>query len=165
MKLKIYNHENDIKTFFAGPCHRNQPYLLCGLRTSLSPSLLLSLVVKYVSGRCAGDFEHPRETARHGTKCWNSEWDFTLALRSIHTARPYKVLRQDSVYSVDNFFGGYIGIDDTRYLLHVKRLEAGVICGAYCRIQLSSRPFLLSCRHAYNDPMHNACHWNFRRSE
>ncbi|HVU97695.1 MAG TPA: hypothetical protein VHE34_20870 [Puia sp.] len=81
-------------------------------------------------GRLALFGDHPSITAVGiGKKYWNSEWDFVMAFRFVHTAQPYNVLRQDSVYSVDNFFGGYIGIDYTRYLLHAKRLEAGVVCG------------------------------------
>lgn len=81
-------------------------------------------------GRLALFGDHPSITAiGAGKKNWNSEWDITLAFRFIHTAQPYTVLRQDSVYTVDNFFGGYIGLDYTRYLLHIKRLEAGLLCG------------------------------------
>jgi hypothetical protein len=81
-------------------------------------------------GRLALFGDHPSITAIGvGKKNWNFEWDITLAFRFIHTAQPYHVLRQDSVYTVDNFFGGYFGFDYTRYLLHIRRLEAGLLCG------------------------------------
>jgi len=73
---------------------------------------------------------HPSITAIGiGKKNWTSEWDFVLALRFLPSAQPYTVLRGDSLYSSINFFGGYLGLDYTRYLIHVKRLEAGLIAG------------------------------------
>lgn len=81
-------------------------------------------------GRLAFLGDHPSITAiGAGKKYWHSEWDFTLAFRFINTPQPYTVLRRDSVYSVNNFFGGAIGFDYTRYLLHVKGHEAGLLAG------------------------------------
>jgi len=69
---------------------------------------------------------HPNLTAiTVGRKNWFSEWDFTIAFRFINTAHPYAVLQQDSLYSENSFFGGYIGIDYTRYLFQSRRFEAG----------------------------------------
>ena len=81
-------------------------------------------------GRLALLGVHPSITAFGiGRKTWSSEWDFNVALRFAKTAQPYTVLRRDSVYTVNHFFGGYIGVDYTRYLLHSKRFEAGVLFG------------------------------------
>ena len=77
-------------------------------------------------GKLARFGVHPNITAiAVGRKSWFSEWDLTLALRFINTAHPYSILRQDSLYSVNNFLGGYLGIDYTRYLLQSRRFEAG----------------------------------------
>lgn len=81
-------------------------------------------------GKLASFGRHPSITAIGvGLKNWNSELDVTLAFRFVHTANPYTVLREDSIYTVDHFFGGYIGLDYTRYLLHTRRFEVGSLVG------------------------------------
>jgi hypothetical protein len=73
---------------------------------------------------------HPSITALSaGRRNGFSEWDFTIAFRFVPTPEPYTVLRQDSVYSIHNFFGGYIGLDYTRYLIESKRFEMGPLLG------------------------------------
>ncbi len=58
-----------------------------------------------------------------------NEWDLVMDFRFINTPTPYKVLRQDSLYDRTYFFGGYVGIDYTRYFIHAPRFETGLIAG------------------------------------
>jgi hypothetical protein len=73
---------------------------------------------------------HPSITALSaGKRTGIAEWDFTMALRFVPTPEPYTVLRQDSLYSVHNFFGGYIGLDYARYIVQSRRFEMGPLAG------------------------------------
>jgi hypothetical protein len=93
-------------------------------------NLYLGAGVWIPQGRLARFGAHPSITGIGvGKKTWFSEWDITLAFRFNSTAQSYTVLREDSVYNLNHFFGGYFGLDYTRYILHAKRFETGLLFG------------------------------------
>ncbi len=73
---------------------------------------------------------HPTLGIQAGIRGTNDEVDFTLNFKFGKTPRYYAVLRSDSLYSFNHFFGGYIGLDYAHYFYHSTSFEAGLMGGA-----------------------------------
>ncbi len=73
---------------------------------------------------------HPSLGFQIGGRSKRSELDLTMQFRFIKSSDNYYVFRSDSLYAVDHFSGGYIGLDYTFYFLHTTDLEIGAIAGA-----------------------------------
>lgn len=100
------------------------------LREQKSYSIYFGAGAWIPTGRLALFGSHPTITAVGiGKKSRLYEWDFTIAFRFAATAHPYTVWRQDSLYTTSNFFGGCIGLDLTRYIIHTRLFEAGPLAG------------------------------------
>ena len=72
---------------------------------------------------------HPAIGISFGGRAARDELDFTLQFRFINSKNSYNVLRQGTLYSQDGYFGGYIGLDYARYLIHKTSYELGIIGG------------------------------------
>jgi hypothetical protein len=73
---------------------------------------------------------HPSFGFQVGQHKNSNEIDLTIQFRFLKSAMPYTVLRSDSLYDLTHFFGGYIGLDYTRYLLKNSDVELGLLVGA-----------------------------------
>ena len=60
----------------------------------------------------------------------NDELDITFQFRFLNSKNSYEILRQNTLYPMHNYFGGYIGIDYTRYFIHQTSYEFGLLGGA-----------------------------------
>ena len=72
---------------------------------------------------------HPSLGFQVGGRGKRYELDLTLACRFINTPGKYFVSRNDSLYALNHFFGGYLGIDYSYYFFHSTNFEAGLIAG------------------------------------
>lgn len=72
---------------------------------------------------------HPSLGFQLGGRGKSNEIDLTIQLRFGNTPGRYYVSRNDSLYSLDHYFGGYIGIDYTHYFFRSIHFETGVIGG------------------------------------
>lgn len=70
---------------------------------------------------------HPTIGFQIGGKKKRNELDLTMQIRFLRTPGNYYVVRNDSLYPLNHFFGGYIGLDYTYYVLHSTNFEAGLI--------------------------------------
>ena len=59
----------------------------------------------------------------------HNQFDFTLQFRFLQSANPYFVNRNNVLYESQHFFGGYIGIDYTYYLVSKQSYDFGVLAG------------------------------------
>jgi hypothetical protein len=73
---------------------------------------------------------HPSFGFQIGQHTQSHEFALTLQFRFSQAESPYKVVRNDSLYELTHFFGGYIGLDYTRYLLRNDDVEFGLLVGA-----------------------------------
>jgi hypothetical protein len=73
---------------------------------------------------------HPTLGLLAGVRNERNELDLNLAFRFVRTANDYVVWRSDSLYPRHYFFGGYIGLDYTRYFMMEGRWEMGAVIGA-----------------------------------
>jgi len=60
----------------------------------------------------------------------SNELDLTLQFRPGNASHAYTVRRSDSLYTLNNFTGGYIGLDFAHYFYTGIHLEAGLMAGA-----------------------------------
>jgi hypothetical protein len=73
---------------------------------------------------------HPSVGLLLGRRNDKNEYDLNWNLRfGYPTPKTYTFLRYDTLYSTNYYDGGYIGFEDTRYLLHRKYLDVGVTSG------------------------------------
>ncbi len=73
---------------------------------------------------------HPQFGLQFGGRGKNNELDLTLQVRVGRSSHYYTVLRSDSVYSRNNFTGGYVGLDFAHYFYTSTNFEAGLLVGA-----------------------------------
>ena len=59
----------------------------------------------------------------------SNEFDLTLLCRFGYTQGMYYVSRSDSLFALDHFLGGYIGLDYSHYFFQAVRWEAGLTGG------------------------------------
>lgn len=73
---------------------------------------------------------HPSVGVQLGKRNKLNEYDVTWCFRFLHpTPQEYSFVRQDTLYTSRYYDGGYIGFEYTRYLVHKKYLDFGVISG------------------------------------
>ena len=73
---------------------------------------------------------HPSLGISFGGRSKNDELDLTLQFKFINSKNSYDILRQNTIYNIDHFFGGYIGIDYSKYFIHKTSYELGWLAGA-----------------------------------
>lgn len=72
---------------------------------------------------------HPSLGFQLGGRGKSNEFDLTMQFRFVNTPGKYYVSRHDSLYALNHFFGGYIGIDYSHYFIHSTNFEMGAIGG------------------------------------
>jgi len=72
---------------------------------------------------------HPDFGLMFGWRRKKNEIDLTMIASILKTAHNYQVLRNDTLYSRNNFGDGCMGLDYTRYILHAYNFEAGIAGG------------------------------------
>ncbi len=72
---------------------------------------------------------HPSIGMQLGGRGKSNEFDFTMQFRFVNTPGKYYVSRHDSLYALNHFFGGYIGIDYSHYFIRSANFEMGATGG------------------------------------
>ena len=72
---------------------------------------------------------HPSLGFQFGARDNSNQLDITLQFRFSKSASPYTIERKNALYESDNYFGGYIGIDYTRYLVNKLNFDLGLLGG------------------------------------
>jgi hypothetical protein len=72
---------------------------------------------------------HPTFGVHFGARSLRHEIDLTLQIRYLNSANTYAVKRDGHLDSTDYYFGGYIGLDYTYYLVSKKRYDIGFLLG------------------------------------
>lgn len=72
---------------------------------------------------------HPSLGFQFGARDNSNQIDITLQFRFIKSTNPYTIERKNVLYDLDNYFGGYFGLDYTRYLVNKLNFDLGLLCG------------------------------------
>ena len=72
---------------------------------------------------------HPAFGMMVGHRNKLNEFDMSFAFRFIRTPGDYTIMRGGTLYDRHHFFGGYFGLDYTRYFIHSLHFETGIIGG------------------------------------
>ena len=67
----------------------------------------------------------------------SNEFDLTLLCRFGYTQGMYYVSRSDSLFALDHFLGGYIGLDYSHYFFQAAHWEAGLTEGVATMVLIS----------------------------
>jgi hypothetical protein len=73
---------------------------------------------------------HPSVGMQGGIRNEKNELDIGLSVRFIRSSNNYVVLRNDSLYTLDDYVGGYIGVDYTHYFFQETHFQSGLMIGA-----------------------------------
>ncbi len=73
---------------------------------------------------------HPTVGFQFGYHHNANDLALTLQFKFIQSAHPYVVLRNNQLYDLTHFFGGYIGMDYTRFLYTGEAFQFGLMAGA-----------------------------------
>ena len=97
----------------------------------LQPAFVATLIsgVWLPSGNAKILGAHPTIGFQFCGKNKRNELDLTMQLRFANTPNNYYVFRSDSLYALNHFFGGYIGLDYTHYFIRSTNFEAGLTAG------------------------------------
>lgn len=72
---------------------------------------------------------HPSIGMQFGGRFDRHQVDFTLQFRFIKSANTYTVKRNNNLYDLDHYFGGYIGLDYNYYFINKIKTDLGIIAG------------------------------------
>jgi hypothetical protein len=72
---------------------------------------------------------HPSLGFQFGARDNSNQLDLTLQFRFSKSANNYTIKRNNSFYDLGNYFGGYIGLDYTHYLVNKLNFDLGVLGG------------------------------------
>ncbi len=72
---------------------------------------------------------HPSVGFEVGSRTKWNEYVLVIDFRFINAAQDYTVIRRDTALTSNKYFGGYMGLEYTRYLLHPSRFDIGVAGG------------------------------------
>ena len=73
--------------------------------------------------------DHPSFGFQFGARDNTNQLDLTLQFRFSKSANYYTIKRNDSFYDLNNYFGGYVGLDYTYYLVNKLNFDLGVLGG------------------------------------
>lgn len=73
---------------------------------------------------------HPSLDVAVGFRNKLNQLDWVISARFLHSKTGYTVFRDNTLFGRTYYFGGYIGIDYTRYITHSYHFESGLIAGA-----------------------------------
>lgn len=72
---------------------------------------------------------HPSIGMQFGGRVDRHQLDFTLQFRFIKSANTYTVKRNNILYDLDHYLGGYIGLDYNYYFINKIKTDLGIIAG------------------------------------
>ena len=72
---------------------------------------------------------HPSVGLQLGGRFNRGQLDITMQVRFLKSANTYTVKRNGSLYDLDHYLGGYIGLDYTYYLVNKTKFDVGVLGG------------------------------------
>ncbi len=72
---------------------------------------------------------HPSIGVQGGFRYMHSELDLTVSFRFLKAADSFVVYRPPYYYTLDNYFGGYIGLDYKYYFMADRQKEVGLMLG------------------------------------
>lgn len=72
---------------------------------------------------------HPSVGMQFGGRFDRHQVDFTIQFRFIKSAGIYTVKRNNTLYDLDHYFGGYIGLDYNYYFINNIKTDLGIIAG------------------------------------
>jgi len=72
---------------------------------------------------------HPSFGFQLGARDNSNQLDITLQFRFSKSANPYTIMRNNGYYDLNNYFGGYVGLDYTRYLVNKINFDLGLLGG------------------------------------
>lgn len=72
---------------------------------------------------------HPSFGFQFGGRNEYNQLDLTIQFRFLKSANTYLVSRNNVLYESSHFFGGYIGMDYSRYLVSSQKFDFGVLAG------------------------------------
>lgn len=73
--------------------------------------------------------DHPSFGFQLGARDNSNQVDLTLQFRFSNSANYYTIKRNNAYYDINNYFGGYIGLDYTYYLVNKLNFDLGVLGG------------------------------------
>ncbi|HEX5155061.1 MAG TPA: hypothetical protein VFW07_26640 [Parafilimonas sp.] len=73
---------------------------------------------------------HPSLGIQVGGRYNRHQVDFTIQFRFLESAGVYTVERDNNLYDLDHYFGGYIGIDYNYYFINRTKTDVGLLAGA-----------------------------------
>lgn len=72
---------------------------------------------------------HPSIGLQFGGRFDRHQIDLTMQVRFLKSANTYTVKRNNALYDLDHYFGGYIGLDYNYYFLNKTRTDLGIVAG------------------------------------
>jgi hypothetical protein len=85
---------------------------------------------------------HPSFGFQLGARDNSNQLDITLQFRFSNSSTYYTIKRNNSYYDLNNYFGGYIGLDYTYYLVNKLNFDLGVLGGiGYDGFDISSSDY------------------------
>jgi hypothetical protein len=69
---------------------------------------------------------HPNLGVQLGVRTRLNQLDFILQFKFANTPKPYQILRNNILYDRSYFFGGFIGMDYTHYIISKTNSELGI---------------------------------------
>jgi hypothetical protein len=73
---------------------------------------------------------HPSIGLQLGGRFDRHQIDLTMQVRFLKSANTYTVKRNNSLYDLDHYIGGYIGLDYNYYFVNKMKYDLGIIAGA-----------------------------------
>ena len=73
---------------------------------------------------------HPILGLQWGFRHKIHDFNLTVDFRFLNTKEPYEVMREGTIYSLNDFFGGYLGVDYICYLAVDSQIDFGILLGA-----------------------------------
>lgn len=118
----------ELKAYNKGLTYNNSAYLSYQ-RNRKTGTAALVLGSWFPTGNLKVVGVHPIAGFLVGGRNSKNEYDLVFGFRFINAPHHYTVLRSDSLIVSNYYFGGYLGFDYTRYLIHKKRFEIGFTTG------------------------------------
>jgi len=72
---------------------------------------------------------HPSLGFQLGARNNSNQLDITLQFRFSKSANYYTIMRNTAFYDINNYFGGYVGLDYTYYLVNKLNFDLGLLGG------------------------------------
>jgi hypothetical protein len=110
---------------FADILSENEKAQRSGFRTNYA--FLAGIWIPMGDLRLLGD--HPSFGFQLGARDNSNQLDLTCQFRFSNSASYYTIKRNNAYYDINNYFGGYIGLDYTFYVVNKLNFDMGVLAG------------------------------------